>query len=110
MTAYTTCTRSGPVEEDAMARVGWLGLGAMGLPMARRLIGASHEVTAFDPMAPALEAVAAAGGRPATTAAEASGDADLVFVTVATPEQAMAALLGPGGAAEALTPGTTVVV
>ena len=39
-----------------MARVGWLGLGAMGLPMARRLIGASHEVTAYDPVTASLEA------------------------------------------------------
>jgi 3-hydroxyisobutyrate dehydrogenase len=93
-----------------MARVGWLGLGAMGLPMARRLIGAPHEVTAFDPVPASLEAIVEAGGHPAATAAEASADADLVFVTVATPEQAMAALFSSGGAAEALTPGTIVVV
>jgi 3-hydroxyisobutyrate dehydrogenase-like beta-hydroxyacid dehydrogenase len=82
----------------------------MGLPMARRLIGASHEVTAFDPVEASREALAAAGGQPAMTAAEASADADLVFVIVATPEQATAALFGPGGAAEAITPGSIVVV
>jgi 3-hydroxyisobutyrate dehydrogenase len=93
-----------------MARVGWLGLGAMGLPMARRLVVASHTVAAFDPMPASLEAFEAVGGQPATTAAEASADTDLLFVTVATPEQAMSALFGPDGAATALTPGTTVVV
>jgi 3-hydroxyisobutyrate dehydrogenase/putative dehydrogenase len=82
----------------------------MGLPMARRLIGASHTVAAFDPIPASLEAFATAGGRPATTAAEASADTDLVFVTVATPEQAMSALFGLDGAATAVTPGTTVVV
>jgi 3-hydroxyisobutyrate dehydrogenase/putative dehydrogenase len=93
-----------------MTRVGWLGLGAMGLPMARRLIGASHDVTAYDPVPASLEALAAAGGRPASTAAGASTGADVVFVTVATPEQAMAALFGTDGAAGALAPGATVVV
>jgi 3-hydroxyisobutyrate dehydrogenase len=93
-----------------MARVGWLGLGAMGLPMVNRLIGASHTVTAFDPVPASLEALAASGGRPASTAAEAAADADVVFVTVATPEQATAALFGPGGAADAIPPGATVIV
>lgn len=93
-----------------MARVGWLGLGAMGLPMARRLIGASHEVTAYDPVPASQEALAASGGRPARTAAEVSEGAELVVVTVATPEQAAGALFGPDGAAHALGPGATVVV
>lgn len=93
-----------------MARVGWLGLGAMGLPMARRLIGASHDVTAYDPVPASLEALAAAGGRPASTAAEVSEGADVLFVTVATPEQATGALFGADGAAGGLAPGAAVVV
>ncbi len=90
-----------------MVRVGWLGLGAMGLPMARRLLEASNDVTAYDPVPAAL---AAFGGRPATTASAAADGADLLFVTVATPEQAAAALFGRDGAADALAPGATVVV
>ena len=93
-----------------MSRVGWLGLGAMGLPMAGRLIGVAQTVTAYDPVHASLEAFAASGGRPASTAAEAATGADLVFVTVATPEQAMAALFGSNGAAGALAPGAMVVV
>ena len=93
-----------------MARVAWLGLGAMGLPMARRLIEASHDVAAFDPVPASLEMIAGFGGRPASTAAEASAGADLVFVTVATPEQATAAMFGPEGAAGPLAPGATVVI
>ena len=93
-----------------MARVGWLGLGAMGLPMAQRLIGASHEVAGFDPVQASRDKLAAVGGRPASTAAEAAADAEFLFVIVATPEQATAALFGPGGAADALPAGSTVVV
>ncbi len=93
-----------------MARVGWLGLGAMGLPMARRLLGAAYDVTGYDPMPAARGALAAAGGRPALTAAQACAGAELVFIIVATPEQALAAMFGADGAAEALSPGATVVV
>ena len=93
-----------------MARVGWLGLGAMGLPMARRLIGDAHEVTGFDPVPASREALGAAGGRPVSTAAEVSEGAAYLFVIVATPEQAQAALFGPDGAAGGLAPGAVVVV
>jgi len=82
----------------------------MGLPMARRLIGASHDVTAYDPVPALQEAFAAAGGRAASTAADASVGAELLFVTVATPEQATSALFGADGAATALPPGATVIV
>src|SRR3982751_6116329 len=58
-----------------MARVGWLGLGAMGLPMARRLVEASHDVAAYDPMPASLEAVAAAGGPPGSAAGAGAGRA-----------------------------------
>lgn len=93
-----------------MASVGWLGLGAMGQPMAHRLIEASHDVAGFDPLQASLDALVAAGGRPASTASEAAAGADVVFVTVATPDQALAALFGRDGAADALAPGATVVL
>jgi 3-hydroxyisobutyrate dehydrogenase/putative dehydrogenase len=82
----------------------------MGLPMVRRLIEASHEVIAYDPVPAAQEAVKAAGGRAAATAGEVSEGVEAVFVTVATPEQAMSALFGADGAAHALAPGATLIV
>jgi 3-hydroxyisobutyrate dehydrogenase len=93
-----------------VARIGWLGLGAMGLPMARRMAGAGHEVRAYDPVQASLDALAAAGGRPMATAAEACAGAEVVVVTVATPDQAAAALFGPDGGAARLESGATVVV
>jgi 3-hydroxyisobutyrate dehydrogenase/putative dehydrogenase len=93
-----------------MARIGWLGLGAMGLPMARRLLGATHEVTAYDPVPASKEAFAGAGGRPTATAGEVSEGAEQLVVTVATPDQTMGALFGPDGAAGGLAPGATVIV
>ena len=45
-----------------MARIGFIGLGNMGLPMVRNLLGAGHRVMAFDVVRSALDAAAAAGG------------------------------------------------
>ena len=44
-----------------MARIGFLGLGNMGLPMAKNLLAAGHEVVGFDVVAAARDAAAAAG-------------------------------------------------
>lgn len=93
-----------------MTRVGWLGLGAMGLPMAHRLVMAGHEVQAFDPVGASLEQHAANGGAPASTSARAAAGAEVVFVTVATPDQALTSLFGAGGAIETIGPGVAVVV
>ena len=61
-----------------MSRTAFVGLGAMGSGMAANL--ARHgEVAAFDIVAPALEAAARAGCRPAGSVAEAVADADVVI-------------------------------
>ena len=77
-----------------MSRVGWLGLGAMGLPMAQRLIKDAHDVTGYD-LRRRRGRRCGGRGSPASTAAEVSDGAEYLFVVVATPEQAQAALFGP---------------
>ena len=55
-----------------MARIGFVGLGNMGGPMARNLLKAGHQVAGYDLVPAALEAFAAAGGTPAASAAAAA--------------------------------------
>ena len=45
-----------------MARVAFIGLGNMGMPMARRLVESGHTVRGFDANATALEVLASHGG------------------------------------------------
>ncbi len=94
-------------------RVGWLGLGAMGAPMAACLARAGHEVTGYDVARERVHALAAAGGRAADSAAAAAASADVVAIMVATPEQLEQVLFGaaglPGTGDESL-PGTTVMI
>lgn len=96
-----------------MTNVGWVGLGAMGRPMAERLLGAGHRVAAFDVAPAALEAWRALDAPSSTCAgspAEAAAEADVLAVMVATPAQVDEVLFGPSGAAPALRAGSVVLV
>jgi putative dehydrogenase len=84
-----------------MTRVGFVGLGAMGLPMAQNLVKAGFEIAGFDLKSDALDALAQAGGRRAQSAADAARGADALILMVVNAAQANAVLLD-GGALEAL--------
>jgi 3-hydroxyisobutyrate dehydrogenase/putative dehydrogenase len=91
-------------------RVGWLGLGAMGTPMAGCLARAGHSVMAYDIVPGRAAALAADGVRAADSVTGAVRDAGIVVIMVATPDQVDAVLFGPGGAAGALAAGTVAMI
>jgi 3-hydroxyisobutyrate dehydrogenase len=93
-----------------MTRVGWVGLGAMGLPMAGRVAGAGHEITAYDIDPARTASLSADGVKPAASITEASTGADVLVVMVATPAQVESVLYGDDPAVSALTPGALVMV
>lgn len=61
-----------------MARIGFIGLGNMGGPMALNLVKAGHDVVAFDLVEAALAKLREAGAKSAASAREAAVDADFV--------------------------------
>ena len=86
------------------AKIGYVGVGLMGLPMAKRLLSLGYSVRAYD-IAPAQVAAARdAGATAATCAADAVRGADLVLLNLPTPEAVEAAVFGENGAASALKP------
>ena len=88
-----------------LLRVGWLGLGAMGAPMASRLMAGGFRVAAYDPHPPAgLDMSIGAN------AADVARNADVLCLMVADAEQLELALFGRDGAADALPPWAVVVV
>lgn len=95
---------------QARRRIGFIGLGAMGGPIARHLCEAGHRVAGFDLNHAALERLAQAGGTAASGAAEAARGADLLFVMVVNGAQAEAVLFGQDTAAAALPRGATVIL
>ena len=62
-----------------MAKVGFIGLGNMGGPMAANLVKAGHAVTGFDLSGDLVEALQAEGGTAGGSIADAVSDADFVF-------------------------------
>jgi 3-hydroxyisobutyrate dehydrogenase len=88
-------------------RIGFVGLGAMGLPMALNLVRAGHAVRGFDVNAEAARRLAEAGGEAAASAREAADGADVLALMVATAAQAEAALAEAMGA---LPEGAAVVL
>lgn len=91
-----------------MARLAFLGLGAMGAPMASRLIDAGHDLTVWNRTRSRADAFA---GRAAiaATAAEAARGAEAVVTMLATPEAVEKVLLGEQGVAAGAEPGTVVL-
>jgi 3-hydroxyisobutyrate dehydrogenase len=90
-------------------KIGFVGLGAMGLPMAVNLVKAGHEVSGFDFNPAALDKLAAAGGHAAPSAADAARDAEFFVLMVVNGDQAHDVLFGSGKAADALPPGACVI-
>ncbi|WP_089106331.1 NAD(P)-dependent oxidoreductase [Streptomyces hyaluromycini] len=90
-------------------RIGLVGAGRMGRPMASRLMAAGHDVTVLTRRPQAREAAAADGLTRSGTVAETVRDADVVFVVVLTDEQVRSVCLGPEGALAAMRPGATLV-
>ena len=62
-----------------MARIGFIGVGNMGGPMLRNLIGAGHAVTAFDVVEGARNAARDAGATLAATAGDAAAAGEIVI-------------------------------
>jgi L-threonate 2-dehydrogenase len=79
----------------------------MGVPMALNLLKAGHTVRGFDVRPGAVDALVAAGGQAASSAADAAKDADLLWLMVVSGEQAEAVLFEHNAAA-ALPKGATV--
>ncbi|MCH7734929.1 MAG: 2-hydroxy-3-oxopropionate reductase [Chloroflexi bacterium] len=92
-----------------MARVGFIGLGIMGRPMAINLIKAGHEVTAFDVFPEAIKPVAEAGATAASSCAEVGSASDIVIIMVQDGPQAETAVAGEGGVLDGSSSGDLIV-
>jgi 3-hydroxyisobutyrate dehydrogenase len=90
-------------------RIGFVGVGTMGKPMAKNLLRAGHPLTVFDLNPQPLEELGQLGAEPAGTAAAAVGGADVAITMLPSSPNVEAAVLGPGGVLEGLKPGRTLI-
>lgn len=96
-------------QASKVRKVGFIGLGAMGTGMALRLVGAGMQVAGFDVRAEAIQTLAKAGGRAASSPADAARDAEAVVVMVVNADQTDAVLFGKDGALQSLAKGSLVM-
>jgi putative dehydrogenase len=90
--------------------VGVVGLGAMGLGMAKSLRRAGYRVHVFDLRTEVTQAFAAEGGVACTSPAEAAASCEVLISVVVNASQTEAVLFGESGAAAAMKPGTVFVM
>jgi 3-hydroxyisobutyrate dehydrogenase-like beta-hydroxyacid dehydrogenase len=86
-------------------KIGFVGLGKMGTPMARRLLAAGHELTVWNRARARSEALAAEGAHIASTPAEAAQAGEAVLTMLFDDCANEAALFGPEGIIQTLRPG-----
>ena len=85
-----------------MARIGFIGLGNMGLPMALNLLKAGHAVTGFDVVAAAGAKLAAAGGTAVTSLAAVASGAEVVITMLPAGKEVREVYLGADGVGMAI--------
>jgi 2-hydroxy-3-oxopropionate reductase len=92
-----------------MRRIGFVGLGIMGKPMALNLIKAGYELTVYDIVAERMEDLLKAGARRGLSGKEVAARSDVVITMLPNSPQVREAVLGPGGVLEGARPGTILV-
>ncbi|HYB19495.1 MAG TPA: NAD(P)-dependent oxidoreductase [Thermodesulfobacteriota bacterium] len=90
-------------------KIGFIGLGIMGLPMCKRLIQAGYQVIIRDLKPNPVKALKELGALSGNTAREVSAQTDLLITMLPTPAVTREVLLGTDGAIHGLRPGSLYV-
>jgi len=90
-------------------RIGFIGLGNMGGPMAANLVKAGHNVAAFDMSKPAVERAVASGAEGAATVNGAASDAEVVVTMLPAGQHVRQVYLGDQGLLKTAKPGTLFI-
>ena len=90
-------------------RIGFIGLGNMGGPMAANLLKAGHQVAGFDLVKASLDGLAKAGGSPAASAAAAAGGAEVVITMLPAGAHVRQVYTGEGGVLGAAAKGALLI-
>lgn len=91
-----------------MSKIGFVGLGIMGTPMAGHLVKAGHEVYLHSHSS-VPQPLTDAGGKPCASGREVAQKADIIILMVPDTANVRSALFDGGGIAEGLAPGKIVV-
>lgn len=90
-------------------KVGFIGLGSMGAPMARNILKGGHELYVWARREDTTRALVEAGATRCASPAEVGARADAVVLVVTTGHDVEQVVLGEGGIAEGARPGTIII-
>src|SRR5713226_7542358 len=80
--------------------IGFIGLGKMGFPMARRLIEAKHRLVVFDQRKEAVDKLAALGAQAASSPKDVADRAETVLASLPSLQASLEVATGAGGVVE----------
>jgi len=92
-----------------MKKIGFIGLGIMGKPMAQNLLNAGYEVTVYDIVSERMEDLLKAGARRGSSAKEVAAQSEVVITMLPNSPHVREAVLGPNGVLDGAKPGTILV-
>ncbi len=92
-----------------MKKIGFIGLGIMGKPMAKNLLKAGYSIVAYDLNKDAVEDVVKAGALGASSSKEAAGKAEVIITMLPDSPDVKEVILGKDGVLEGIKPGSIVI-
>jgi 2-hydroxy-3-oxopropionate reductase len=90
-------------------RVGFIGLGIMGRPMAGHLLKAGYPLTVWNRSSAAVDALVQEGAQAASGPADVARGSDIVFTMVGDSSDVEQVILGPGGVLAGARPGLVII-
>jgi 2-hydroxy-3-oxopropionate reductase len=92
-----------------VTKIGFIGLGIMGGPMAANLVGAGHAVAGFNRSKSKVDTLVSKGGEAAASVAEAVRGKEIVATMLPDSPDVREVVLGEGGVLENIEPGATLI-
>ena len=90
-------------------KIGFIGLGIMGKPMAKNLIKAGHELIVYDIIKDNIDNLVAAGAKPASSAKEVAEQCPIIITMLPNSPHVKEAVMGKNGVLEGAKPGTILI-
>jgi 2-hydroxymethylglutarate dehydrogenase len=90
-------------------KIGFIGVGAMGKPMAKNLLNAGYEVYVFDLIAANVKEMEAAGAKPCANNRELAGKSDLIITSLPNAKIVELVMIGEEGIFAVCRPGTVIM-
>ncbi|WP_343043365.1 NAD(P)-dependent oxidoreductase [Paenibacillus tengchongensis] len=95
--------------ESFMKKIGFIGLGTMGAPMASNLLRGGYQVTVYNRTAAKCQPLVDEGALAAATPAEAAADKDVIITMISNDDSIREVFYGKDGILETLQPGVAVI-